>query len=517
MKRLFKFFTVAAIIAVGFTGCSSETPLGTEDGPDGSGVVKGRGAETYATFRILEGTNAATRASNLASDGATNEATTISKIRLIFYDSDNLLEFDTLISSNVTTATVKLTSGSKQLYILTNETTGINTLISGINQFGNFNGVLNLDASNDGIADLDNIGQLYGPQIVSNTTGAGPKGSEIVLTGNITETESQDGTSPNNITIELQRSVAKVFVSQSGPVSPQTKILTIDSAAIIAHSGASAPTYQLWNVLASHKPFQEIAGTQIRSPHYDAPVGTDWGAIYARNTTPAFTNATAIGTSPTPTADKAFYVTENTPQIPRSGNSTYAAIKTTATPTRNHYISALNFNDLNGGQFTGTKAGADATPGVTYYVLDSLQDLVTTAVGLTNKTVFAGTDALRLARKAVYHLLNPGIQQLGTLAGYDAVAITTAIGTNWDKYIHTYTDGVAYYRLNIGSVTGTTLKPEVIRNHFYQLNIDNYKVLGVATVGELLGDEDEEITSETYLTVTITIEDWIDVQNGQDI
>ncbi|MDR2388719.1 MAG: fimbria major subunit, partial [Tannerellaceae bacterium] len=262
-------------------------------------------------------------------------------------------------------------------------------------------------------------------------------------------------------------------------------------------------------------------GAQIESPYYDAGAGFDWASIYARNTSPAFTSATAVATSstPPPGGGKSYYITENTPQIPRNGSATYAAIKTTAIPTKGHYVSALSFSELNGGQFAGTKGSVDATQGVTFYVLDSLQVLTTTATGLSNGTVFAGSDAYNLARKAVYHLLNPTLPQLTTLGDYSTdqnvtAALTAAI---WNKYIHVYNNGVAYYRLNIGSVVNGILKPEVKRNKFYQLNIDHYKVLGAATLAELLGDEDEEITSETYLTVKVTIDEWVPVTGGVDI
>jgi hypothetical protein len=511
MKRFFKFLTVAAILAAGFTGCSSETPVGSEDptGVDPVGTPGARGSETYATFKFVN-EGAVTKASALGSDGSANEATTIANVRMTFFDSDGLLEFDTIIAGGAA-ATIKLTSGYKQLYVLTNAPADLNTAIDAVTSISNFNQIYSLDITAGTTADLDKIGEFFGPQVVSNRT----DNAGITLAGNVTDTESQDASSPNNITINVQRSVAKVFISQSPVTPPTNKTITLDSAGVISPS----PTYQLWNVLAAVKPYQEVSGTQVRSPYYDLPAGSNWELYYARNTTPAFNATTTIGYNPVPVADKSYYITENTPQIPRKGNATYAAIKAVFTPTKNHYVESLNFSELNGGQFTGVKGAADASTGVTFYVLDSLQDLQTTAIGLANKTIFAGTNALNVARKAVYHLLNPTIPQLPTLGEYSSnstvnAALSAAV---WAKYIHVYDGGVAYYRLNIGSKTGNTLVPEVKRNKFYQMNIDNFKTLGSATIDELLGDEDEEITSETYLTVTITIDNWVDVIVHDDI
>jgi hypothetical protein len=518
MKRLFKFFTVAAIIAVGFTGCSSETPVegpdGPGNGPGGTGTA--RGAETYATFKfVTEG--ATTKASALGTDVAASETTLpFDKLRLTIYDADGIRELDTLVTTPGNNITLKLTSGYKQLYILSNETAGLTPLLSSQTISSSFNGIYSLDGTANTVADLDYIGDLYNPQIVSNTTLATDAG--ITLAGNITEADALTG-SQNNISMIVQRSVAKVFISQTPAPTNPGKVITNDSMVIISNSTNSpkTPTFQLWNVLAYHKPYQDVSGTQILSPYYDAPAGYNWESIYARNISPAFTDATAvtIAANPTPGDGEAYYITENVPQVPRIGNSTYAAIKAIATPTRLHYISGLNFSELNGGQFTGTKANSDAPTGGTFYVLNP-QNITTTAVGLTGKQVFAGTDALSLARKALYHLLNPTVAQL-SLNTYNDASIVSALAGDWDTYVDTYTNGVVYYRLNIGSKVGSTLKPEVLRNKFYKMNIDSYKTVGAATVGELLDNPDEEITSETYLNVTITITGWEDVSNGQEV
>ncbi|MDR1258216.1 MAG: fimbria major subunit [Tannerellaceae bacterium] len=524
MKRLFKFFTVAAIIAVGFTGCSSETPIegGSEGSGSGTDGKTARGSETYATFRFVAD-GATTKASALGTDIVANETSLpFDSLRLTIYDADGIKELDTLVKTPGNNITLKLTSGYKQLYILSNETTRLKSVLSAPSISSSFNGIYSLDGTANSVADLDYIGDLYNPQIVSNTTLATDAG--ITLAGNITEADAISG-NQNNIPMIVQRSVAKVFISQT-PAIPIAeggtgKVITQDSMVIISNSTNSpkTPTFQLWNVLAYHKPYQDVSGTQVLSPYYDAPAGYTWESIYARNITPAFTDATAvtIAENPVPAIGAAYYITENVPQIPRIGNSTYAAIKAIATPTRLHYISGLSFSELNGGLFTGTKATSDAPTAQTFYVLNP-QGLSTTAVGLTGKQVFAGTDALALARKALYHLLNPTVAQLpGGLVAYNDASITTALGANWDLYVDTYTDGVVYYRLNIGSKVGSTLKPEVLRNKFYKMNIESYKTVGAATVGELLDNPDEEITSETYLNVTITITGWEDVSNDQDI
>ncbi|MDR2389099.1 MAG: hypothetical protein LBD89_04855, partial [Tannerellaceae bacterium] len=146
MKRLFKFFAVAAIIAVGFTGCTSEEPVGPT-GPDdnGTGASTKRGAETYATFKfVAEG--ATTKASDLGVDNTTNEGTIpFSKVRLTFFDADGFLELDTVITSFGNSATIKLTSGYKQLYVLANETSDLTTALNAVTSINNFNQTFSLD------------------------------------------------------------------------------------------------------------------------------------------------------------------------------------------------------------------------------------------------------------------------------------------------------------------------------------------------------------------------------------
>lgn len=496
MKKTFKFFMCAAIMAAGFVGCSSEEVTPTDD-PNNPGTPTAQGEQTYATFRFSEET---TKASVIGDDSS--EGTSISNIRFIIYDNDGAKEVDTLVTvAGTSQATIPLTSGSKKLYVIANAPSGMKTQLDGVSLAANYNPVYDLDNTAGATADLDLISSLYSSNFMMSSTSAD---ADISLTGGITAPESQQNSSVNYIEMTIKRSVAKIYVTQA-PAGTTGKVITADSAGII-----TSPTYQMQNVLSKVYPFQQIVGSVIQSPSYDRAAGP-YTDILARYVSPA---AISIPYNTTAhTAGKAYFITENMPLTPKRGNSTFAAITTTYTPTKNHYYTSVAYNELNNGTFAGVLATVDATAGQTFYRLKNTTATGSPSVGFSDDMIFAGANAENLTKKVIYHLLNPAIAELTNIASYASLVNAT----DFALYADTYTNGLSYYRLDMAEGSGNNLKYGVKRNTFYKLNIDSYKKLGAATVEELFGEEEEELSSQTYMTVTVTIAPWDEVSGGQDI
>ncbi|MEG0559323.1 MAG: fimbria major subunit, partial [Muribaculaceae bacterium] len=81
------------------------------------------------------------------------------------------------------------------------------------------------------------------------------------------------------------------------------------------------------------------------------------------------------------------------------------------------------------------------------------------------------------------------------------------------KRIKTYTNGVSFYRLNIGvtyeagglNVTNYGIQ----RNSTYAITISKINKLGVSTEGELDDNPETPVgTTETYVTATIVVKAW---------
>ncbi|GHT32899.1 hypothetical protein AGMMS49574_17440 [Bacteroidia bacterium] len=133
MKNYFKFLSVAALAAAGLVGCSTSEVV-PPDVIDPTGPNQPQVAltdPTYATFQIFADDAAFTRVSEFPRDPG-SESVTINRLRLIIFDGVNdgaklekneLLAFGTPGANGAKTATVKVNSGNKKLFLIANETT----------------------------------------------------------------------------------------------------------------------------------------------------------------------------------------------------------------------------------------------------------------------------------------------------------------------------------------------------------------------------------------------------------
>jgi hypothetical protein len=544
MKRLFKFFAVAAIIAVGFTGCSSEEPVGPGDGPgDGPVVDQPKGEDTFVSLQLTSEGKPITK-SQVEPDNATNEVTTYSNLRItIFNDADEkeVDEYYTTVPSNLT---FKVISGNKRIFVLANYPDVWNTPISGLlKEADPENGITTLSEWNKAysldnnasptVASIDKTTELLASLTLSNVA----PNAAVSLASGITADESQQTGNTNNVPIEIRRAVAKMFVSQTpdskpaGSTAPAGKTITKDSTGIITTTGTYVPTYRVMNVLAYLYPFQTKSGTTIVTPYaaelnaiadplnnvaVDAiatPRFDRGGASVigvGKTGTPADLPITIAVAPVTPAAGGSYYITENVNSKERA--ATFAVIKAQFTPTANKHITGVTFNNTSGGKFSPTIATTDAPAG-TFYLLKTL-GANTTSTGVSANTVIAGVDAKNVVKKIIYQLEHVTEAEKTLLTDY-ANLVTDA---ELDAYVDTYTNGICYYRLNVGKekvpVLGTII-PSVERNTHYQLNIDSYTKLGAVSPADLLGTGNN--VGETYLTISVSIRPWDIVTTGQDV
>ena len=523
MKKTFKFFMCAAIVAAGFVGCSSEEVTPNEN-PGGLTEVTD-GTPTTATFSFkLSGAD--TKA--LTADGSENKTVTEFRV-LVFNNADGALEVDTAraIIANDSLLTIPLTSGFKRIYVYANGgiTTGppvtsplyLSTPAKGgIANLSALNGEYRLVTGSGPYTDLVNMHPLYasGKFFYSSTADS----SLISLRPGISSADSKDPnvavSKGNYINVWLERPVAKVSITKSDASGPAVgfvagKIITRDSAGIISNvqyrlSGLNVGTFPFKKVGASTpERIFSMTSDPLRPNFYV----DNQGATAANNYIPV--NNRGVASEIAIGSGNYYYLPENNPSTKQLGNTSFGAVEATFLPTRLHYVavnasapgSGVNYNESMQ-QFIPFAATVDLATASDMYLLT-----VPGVNGLAENTLFAGTDAINLARKVYYHLENPTIAPFASLTNGAYAAISE---TDLEKYFVKYTGGKTYYRLNIGSQTTAGAKTDntVLRNHYYDCNITGFLQLGANTPAKLPEPNDDILDGPTNMTVHIIIRDW---------
>jgi hypothetical protein len=562
MKKYFKFLTVAAIIAAGMIGCSSEAPV-DKDGDDKLTPPIEQKASTYATFRFVDAS--ATRATNLGGD-ASETPPSFATYRLLVFDGVGTAapkEVDSVFNTSGD-MTVRLQSGDKQIFVIQNSLGTASNWSAGTAGTRWFLGVSSQSATAGALfppanmsefsvssatstaplihPNIDNLSDLYNASafILSNRSDS----ATFTLKPGITGPESQTPGNDNYVKLNLRRVIAKVFISQV-PNSPLTSVvphgpsetITLDSAGIITTT--TAPTYRMLNILTQVYPIQYFSGPSLQTPHmndvfpaYEAFVARGYrlastsiptvgaaGAFFPLDDTVGIgTTATATGgdipvvVSASPTGTY-YYVTENVALEMRM--ATFAAIKAQFTPTKNHYITSVAYNNTNN-TFTPAIGATNAATGTFFYLkkLPASPNFTGVPVG----TIVAGASALDVARKIVYHFMNPTAAEKGSYTTGDASDTDVA------AYFSEYNNGYCYYRLDMGSYKiGYDGKPVgamsygLIRNHSYHMSIDGFFRLGANRVADLIGPPGSKLKGETYLTVSVVVVPWEPVSSGTPV
>jgi hypothetical protein len=408
MKKLVRFFAVAAIIAAGFTGCSEETPVPTPDpngGSDKPAVVEA-GLPTYATFtfKVSEGSTKAPVLDTYESAGVT---TGFYDVRLLVFDykadSTGICEANELIESTtpvtILSKTVLVRSGQKLLLVIANASkkTGaiadsLKTVAEGgtirvstdptapdntattFKQFMDSNNKIDL-GTGTGTNPVTDV--AFGKLVITATpatetnsmifsNGTGNSEALRTLVANVSEEDSR-GTSPygedldhNHFVIDLQRTVGKAIAYYQAAAG--TTVTTGDLAGTL-----SDLKYGLQNVNRSVKLFQSRA---VSSPYKPiAPYYNLWDATtqlqaeadsgiifvpyyYRTYDSTQVTQPLTFTTSFTPATPPgpSIYATENATNRTFNGAKTYFVIRGhyTPKPTTVFITGLTDYNKLTG-------------------------------------------------------------------------------------------------------------------------------------------------------------------------
>jgi hypothetical protein len=526
MKKMFKLLLCAAIVAAGFTACSEEvTPIDPIN-PEGTDGPVAKSESTYASFKLSVADALSTR--SVDNGGGEITPVAISEYRVLIFRGDNSLEVDTFMSvtgndiSNAT-LTIPLISGAKKIFFMVNGGTDVANLTTpakgtAFNSYPQFNLLQDLSTGGNPPTAFNtaHIGAIYGASGAKFLYTSSVLSATKTLDPGISAAQSQDPALPHNNYIELSvdRVVAKVAVRKTVPSLPTT---TVATTGIITKdsTGRIEPTsvkYRLWNINKAVYPFQNYnASNVLVTPYGDQTSG--FAANYLRAQGTGSGNAyidiatRAVGATTPATKDEYRYVTENVPVTPYGGNTTYAEVEAIYLPTVGKYVSTtIGYNEATT-TFEPIKATLDLTPASDLY-----KYLGEGTLGLEVGTVLGGPSALALAKKVVFHLLNPTTPPKPTLGDGAYTAIDDAqVATYFEKY----TGGKSYYRLNFGEQeggAGTDINFGVRRNYNYDAVISGFLGIGASTPEGLL-DENVILQGKTNITVHIIIRDW----NGKEI
>ena len=499
MKKTFKFFMCAAIVAAGFTACSDEVTPIPGGGDNGNGnTPELTGEPTYATFRFDDGRQQATTRS-LDPDNAENVA--IEQLRVFIFDGASptgadVAQVDTTVTSNIVTIYLP-TSGNKQIFVVANDIAS-NLVPKATLTYGTLNAVIDVDTKLQNISKVRRVAD--GLFMLSNRTDS----CNFTLTAGVEEADSQNPTSSNYIEINVRRTIAKLAVTQT-----QTSFTTVDGEGEVTN-----PSFRMWNVYKNiNSIFTGASGFLIGSALDDTTaLQSDYG--YRVGTGPTHDAFATVPTNITvrPTAaGQYYYMTENLRTVTNSSdynyrNTTYAAIRATYAPkTGFHFNTITSFTNV-GNKFVIPATTVDATAGQSFWRVDSIP---LGYEGLPLKALITSKD---MVKQIVYHFKNPGLTSLVSVA--TAASITDA---QIAEFFVEYINGQAWYRMDIGEGTmdaGNASNPYanyklgVERNAAYWANITGYQTLGEPREGDLVGPNKPIVNGPTYLTVTVNVIPW---------
>jgi hypothetical protein len=427
-----------------------------------------------------------------------NETNVINDVRvLIFSNVTGDIEVDTSLTTSPGNSmiTIPIISGSKRILAIANAGNGMLPAKGSANTYADFSGAIynisNTVPVSDPATGIDNLSNLVKPAgyVMTNST----MSSLISVQPGVTAADSQDPSSPNHVSIDLQRAVAKVAVSQDA-----------DASSLTAFDGSGTLSdlkYSITTVNRSLYLFQNYVNGALITPEY-IPIEYDPVSYYHYY---RFYNYHELLTrNSSPTKGMFIYITENNPSVKMKGNTTIVAIEAVFKPKKGYFTKDISYNAASG-TFTVTLSETDLATASDIYRFTGQW-----VTGLNEGTLLAGVDAGKLARKVTYHLLNPTVPPKASLDDPAYAAITDSqVATYFDKY----TDGKCYYRVGIGSQSGSQVDSTVRRNHYYDVVITGYRKLGVSQMKMLIEPESGILLQGgTNITASFNILEWTGYQ-----
>ncbi|MDR0537437.1 MAG: fimbria major subunit [Tannerellaceae bacterium] len=544
MKKYFKFFAIATILVAGLAGCSNETQVDNET--NGTPAVDDSEL-TYATFTFPDVQSTKT---------FLDDATPVEQIRtvrlLVYKDApDAECEIDTTCAVSAapfTSLTVLVKSGPKRIFAIANDASG-GSSTTAPNPKSGFPIAKQTHPSKkleDLILLKTGTPAKYATEYHWPTTTSSDFFSSIVGAGTnefvyansyadtsslrtlnpsipITDSKQAAPTEPgvnspkNHFIIYVKRPVAKMRVTTT--VAASGDIPVNDGSGKLASGSITFGARNLNKGVALIQ-YLDVTG-KPRAPFFDDVTVSNAATFSYSNCWYSGTAAELIkpvkmGASLpiTAAAGDYVYIPENASSYTVRANATYAAIKARFIPTAVvNYMSLIPPTGGNNGSVmnVGTTTTLSSTPSAnSFFKLVALTDAAKqklNAWGLGK--IESGTlfNSKLQADTAVYAAANNGALPAAGFTGFTPATYPAGFT------VETYDGGICYYRWNIQ----TASDPYVARNNSYNVNITQFSALGVSAIDSLDSGGSTPLDQPTYITATIRIVDWTQVDNSATV
>ncbi|MDH6306894.1 hypothetical protein M2459_003479 [Parabacteroides sp. PF5-5] len=456
MKKTFKFFMMAAIVAAGFTGCSSEETNGPTEiqKADKMGVLELKfvnGAETYADVPAI------------ASEKE------VKNVLVSIVHQNGTIKDTVVNASQLTVEKIPLPSGAVTVYVGVNLGNGVFGAPASSNYYtaalpAASRKMLDLRPTSSLSNALDTFKLTY-PMFAGINATPTNEGFHMFSSATSGVQAQIIADTETSITVDVKRLVAKVNVKTtlSGTVTEKDIKYNISTMAF-AMGQANMSTYYLPNP-GNHDPnyTTPMSGSK---PNLDAAFRKNFANEFVtrRGATWEISQFKPVTTNFTETNSK--YVLENTSDVAAYGASTYACIKVQFEPP-----------------FTVTyTAGSLVAPTQVAWSVPSPNNLY----------------VVRNASE-VYFFKN----ESEAIAFRNEVFDVVPLGTPHNVEVELFKDQTCFYWV----FTGAADTKQTIRNDYYQLNVTKINSLGYPQ-GEILDDKKDDVDGDGKLTVTVNIVEW---------
>ena len=477
MKHFGKMIFGAAMIA-SLAACTNETDFGQ----GAAGQVE-EGIPTYARITL--------NVNQMGSRAGMSRATSISSgdesaldggVRILVFNKSGVLETNHYITkdkinmtgaSGVATEKVKTTTGAKTIYAIANPSS----------VYFDFE-----TKTPSNLADFKNsiIKAFIQDQDSDTPVNKIAQAKQFFMTGfndQVTLVKSTDQETKNQVTIKVTRLAAKAALkfdnnalASGANFMPANTAVTVTENDIHFQLAQNNKEFKIYVADGTFSP----KGSDAEQPTSPVPALTyshltalDWNRCTDGNS--AWVAALSKAQSFTDVAlqmSNFAYTSENINQTPKEGNVTFAVIKVKLNPTK------FTSND-------GTQVGE------TFYAVVNNGGL--------------GADHLNVSEIKSYY----GIYKDETTAN------TAKAEAGNDYAVIKYTDGYAYYRLNLRD---KAIKNNIInryavkRNHYFKITVDAINNPGVNKAEDLFPNKpDTPVEEEANIDATIEVLDWVDV------
>lgn len=470
MKRnLFSkvFMTMTATAVMGLASCSNDN-----DPAGGQEVAQGKATGMQL---VLDLGGTATRA--IKDDNADATETTIENLNVFIYGANGIFEQEYTIpfanltdagENKYTTDELKATTGTKTIYVGANMTQGM----IGIMRSTSVNG-LSGKGVNTLLADITQDNKF----VMFSTKGATPTLVE--------DNEANGVPTDNQVAVIIQRLAAKIAVGMTANLADAN--VQLGAAGTIDNLG-----YVVDNINKMY--YLTYGGAAAKDANMTVDqyqVGDFEIKDYYDQQTPAQPTALQYGVIIPGTTDKTAwaidYASENLTQDKMMKGVTRIVVKGRFTPKSAYKVAA---DAVNTGKHTFTLTDGHIAADATYHLLDFPE-----AGGYAFFDNTTTDDQLK--------------EFMALKKGVDVTAVTDDMLTAAKK---TYINGLNYWWVTVKDNQG-----DVLRNHYYQVNVTSIWAPG-RTDGKFDPNKDDnKIDKETNITVEVTVEPWNMVPFNADL